>query len=543
VLRYTREALENSGSLLAGRVAAYRAGYTPEERRRLELGFMNGELLGLVSTNALELGVDIGGVDAVLIAGFPGTVASAWQQAGRGGRSQGNSLAALVAQDDPLDQFYMRHPEQFFARPHEHARVALENPYILTDQLRCAMSELPLHDADTLWFGPTFPALRDWLLRHGELTPLADGRAAATGKHPAAQVNIRSADGDPVALRDIESGRTIEQISATRAPFEVYPGAIYLHQGDSYLISALNGRSADSRRAQVNYYTQPREETSIAIERVQQERQIGPAKLCLGVVEVTRQVTGYRRKEHHSEALLSEHDLALPPQVFRTIAVWWTVPEDLCRRIELVCPEVVDGLHAMEHACIGLLPLFAQCDRADIGGLSQDMHPGTGMATIFVYDGVPGGVGIAQLGYEQAEEWWLQTRTLLTDCPCAEGCPACIQSPKCGNGNQHLSKLGAAALASLLLGKPIGRLEAGDLRLAAERAKQASSPQPLASSEALLDDLRGRLAHARATSPGPRRGALLVALRYRIAVERSNGSSADLAAIEAAALGLERSRS
>ncbi len=543
VLRYTREALENSGSLLAGRVAAYRAGYTPEERRRLEQDFMNGELLGLVSTNALELGVDIGGVDAVLIAGFPGTVASAWQQAGRGGRSQGNSLAALVAQDDPLDQFYMRHPEQFFARPHEHARVALENPYILTDQLRCAMSELPLHDADTLWFGPTFPALRDWLLRHGELTPLADGRAAATGKHPAAQVNIRSADGDPVALRDAESGRTIEQISATRAPFEVYPGAIYLHQGDSYLVGALNARSADSRRAQVNYYTQPREETSIAIERVQQERQIGPAKLYMGVVEVTRQVTGYRRKEHHSETLLSEHDLALPPQVFRTIAVWWTVPDELCRQIELVSPETVDGLHAMEHACIGLLPLFAQCDRADIGGLSQDMHPGTSMATIFVYDGVPGGVGIAQLGYEQAEEWWLQTRALLTDCPCAEGCPACIQSPKCGNGNQHLSKIGAAALASLLLGKPIVRLEAGDLRLAAERAKQGSSLQAPASSEALLDDLRGRLARARATPPGPRRGALLVALRYRIAVERSNGISADLATIEAEALELERSRS
>jgi DEAD/DEAH box helicase domain-containing protein len=535
VLRYTREALENSGSLLAGRVAAYRAGYTPEERRRLEQDFMRGELLGLVSTNALELGVDIGGVDAVLIAGFPGTVASAWQQAGRGGRSQGNSLAALVAQDDPLDQFYMRHPEQFFARPHEHARVALENPYILTDQLRCAMSELPLHDADTLWFGPTFPALRDWLLRHGELAQLVDGRAAATGKHPAAQVNIRSADGEPVALRDAESGRTIEQLSATRAPFEVYPGAIYLHQGDSYLVSALNGRSADARRAQVNYYTQPREETSIAIERVQQERQIGPAKLYTGVVEVTRQVTGYRRKEHHSEALLSEHDLALPPQVFRTIAVWWTVPEELCRKVELVCPDLVDGLHAMEHACIGLLPLFAQCDRADIGGLSQDMHPGTGMATIFVYDGVPGGVGIAQLGYEQAEEWWLQTRALLTDCPCAEGCPACIQSPKCGNGNQHLSKIGAAALASLLLGKPVP----GRSTLPSRASTPADGPP---SPESLLDDLRGRLARARATPPGPRRGALLVALRYRIAVERGNGSSADLAAIEAAALELERSR-
>jgi DEAD/DEAH box helicase domain-containing protein len=535
VLRYTREALENSGSLLSGRVAAYRAGYTPEERRRLEQDFMHGQLLGLVSTNALELGVDIGGVDAVLIAGFPGTVASAWQQAGRGGRSQGQSLAALVAQDDPLDQFYMRHPEQFFARPHEHARVALENPYILTDQLRCAACELPLHDADSIWFGPTFPALRGWLLRQGELAPLADGRDAATGSHPAARVNIRSADGDPVALRDADSGRTIEQLSATRAPFEVYPGAIYLHQGDSYLVGALHERSAEARRAQVNYYTQPREETTITIERVQQERQLGPAKLCLGVVEVTRQVTGYRRKEHYSEALLSEHDLSLPPQVFRTIAVWWSVPEELCRKIELVCPEVVDALHAMEHACIGLLPLFAQCDRADIGGLSQDMHPGTSAATIFVYDGVPGGVGIAQLGYEQAEEWWRQTRALLIECPCAEGCPACIQSPKCGNGNQHLSKIGAAALASLLLGKPTpGR------STLPSRANGSTDSAPAA--EALIDDLRGRLARARATPPGPRRGALLVALRYRIAVERANGASNDLEAIEAEALALERSR-
>jgi DEAD/DEAH box helicase domain-containing protein len=521
VLRYTREALDNAGGQLGQRVAAYRAGYTPEDRRRLEREFMAGELLGLVSTNALELGVDIGGVDAVLIGGFPGTVASAWQQAGRGGRSQGQSLAALVAQDDPLDQFYMRHPEEFFARPHEHARIALENPYILADQLRCAAAELPLHDADELWFGSTFKNLRDWLLRHGQLMPIGDG-SAATGPDHAAQVNIRSADGEPVALRDVESGRTIEQLSATRAPFEVYPGAIYLHQGDAYMVGALNGRQAEARRAQVNYYTQPREETSITIKRTQQQREIGPAHLGIGVVEVTRQVTGYRRKEHYSEALLSEHDLALPPQTFRTVAVWWTVPDALCRQVESICGDVLDALHAMEHACIGLLPLFAQCDRADIGGLSQDAHPDTGAATIFVYDGVPGGVGIAQIGYEQAEAWWTQTRALLGDCPCAEGCPACVQSPKCGNGNQHLSKSGASALASLLLGKPVVRPEAGDLRLAVERARQASSLKPQASSEALLEDLRGRLARARATPPGPRRNALLVALRYRISVERVN---------------------
>ncbi|MBC8075057.1 MAG: DEAD/DEAH box helicase, partial [Chloroflexales bacterium] len=430
VLRYTREALEaqggerraqsrllqragdaanvprggQSGIELQAKVASYRAGYTPEERRRLEQAFASGELLGLVSTNALELGVDIGGVDAVVIAGYPGTLASAWQQAGRAGRSQGKSLAVLVAQDDPLDQFYMRHPEQFFGRTVEHARVALENPFILSEQLRCAAWELPLHDADALWFGSTFHSLRDWLARRNQLHQIDDGRFAVSSA-PASSVNIRSADGDPIVLKDAESGRTIEQLSATRAPFEVYPGAVYLHQGDTYLVSELHARHADARRTTVGYYTQPREELDIAIKQVRQQRTLGPGTLHLGVVEVTRQVTGYRRKEHYSEALLSEHDLLLPPQNFRTVAVWWTVPTEICKQVEQACGDVQDALHAMEHAAIGLLPLFAQCDRADIGGVSTALHPETSAATVFVYDGVPGGVGIAQVGYEQAEAW------------------------------------------------------------------------------------------------------------------------------------------
>jgi DEAD/DEAH box helicase domain-containing protein len=522
ILRYIRESIEATGGSrwapdgAAGMIgpqaiAAYRAGYTAAERRRLEQAFLEGELQGLVSTNALELGVDIGGVDAVVMSGFPGTVASAWQQAGRAGRAQGHSVAVMVAQDDPLDQFYMRHPAQFFSRSVEHARVALDNPYILSAQLRCAAFELPLREADEHWFGSTYAGLRDWMLRHGDLAALDDGSATAAGRHPAAQVNIRSADGDPIELRDAERGHVIEQLSATRAPFEVYPGAIYLHQGDSYLVERLGERVAEARRAQVNYYTQTREETSIRIERVREQRRVGPQgaiELSLGVVEVTRQVTGYRRKEHYSETLLSEHDLTLPPQVFRTIAVWWTVPEALCRAVEEHCDELVDALHAMEHAAIGLLPLFAQCDRADIGGLSIDMHAGTGMPTIFVYDGVPGGVGIAQVGFEQAEQWWAQTRSLLLECSCIDGCPSCIQSPKCGNGNQHLSRRGAAALASLLTGEPI---PSRDLSARIAQAETGAG---------LLADLRGRLDRARSEPRGPRRAALLAALRYRIRVER-----------------------
>ncbi len=240
ILRYTREAMESTTDHRPPTtdngqrtIAAYRAGYRPEERRALERAFLEGGLLGLVSTNALELGVDIGGVDAVLISGYPGTVASTWQQAGRAGRAQGSSLALLVAQDDPLDQFYMRHPSQFFTRSHEQARVALQNPYILSDQLCCAAAEMPLHDADVVWFGESMLAIRDWLLRRERLREGKLG-AVAADRRPAADVNIRSADGAPIALRDAESGRLIEQIQATRAPFEVHPGAVYLHQGDTF---------------------------------------------------------------------------------------------------------------------------------------------------------------------------------------------------------------------------------------------------------------------------------------------------------------------
>ncbi len=539
VLRYTREALENNGAMPAAQspqrtpghtstqgdgqqVAAYRAGYTVDDRRRLEQAFLNGELRGLVSTNALELGVDIGGVDAVVMGGFPGTIASCWQQAGRAGRAQSRSLAVLVAQDDPLDQFYMRHAAEFFARSHEHARVALDNPYILSDQLRCAAAELPLHDADEIWFGTTFAALRDWLMRHGELASLPDGRAAYAGNvRPAASVNIRNADGEPVELVDSDTGRRIEQIAATRAPFEAFPGAVYMHQGDTFLVTELAPRRALARRTQLEYYTQTIDETEIAIRHVRQQRQVGPARLHLGVVEVTRRVVGYRRKQHYSEAVLSEHDLVLPPQTFRTIAVWWTVPEPVCRRVEQECDDALDALHAMEHAAIGLLPLFAQCDRADIGGLSIGTHPDTGAATIFVYDGVPGGAGIAQVGYDQADQWWEQTWRLLSDCPCLDGCPACIQSPKCGNANQHLSKAGAAALAALLTG----------------RTPAARTGRRAATGAAVIEELRGRLARAKAEPPGVQRTALLVALRYRIAVERDaahdESQRSALAAIEA----------
>ncbi len=535
MLRYARETVGGDDSAAARLLAVYRAGYTPEERRRLEREFLEGRLVGLVSTNALELGVDIGGVDAVLIGGFPGTVASAWQQAGRAGRAQGKSLAVLVAQDDPLDQFYMRHPQVFFARSVEHARVALENPYILHDQLLCASAELPLTDADEQWFGPAYLRLRDWMLRRGELTAWDSGAVFLGEGKPAARVNIRSVDGASIELVDAEGGRIIEQVSASRAPFEVHPGATYMHQGDTYLVERLDERRASARRASVDYYTQTREETDVRVIETTRTRVLGPATLSLGKVEVTRRVTGYWRKRHRSGEKLSEHDLNLAPQMFRTVAVWWTVPEPTARATAQACDELVDALHAMEHACIGLLPLFAQCDRADIGGLSTDFHEDTTAPTIFVYDGVPGGVGIAEIGYDQAEGWWQQTAALLRDCGCIEGCPSCIQSPKCGNGNQHLSKFGASTLAALLLSQPAPARPALPVQ---------GSPASGDAGDA-LHDLRGRLDRARIEPLGPRRAALIAALRYRVRVERERSSDtthiAALAAIAAEAGRLERS--
>ncbi|MCS6841905.1 MAG: DUF1998 domain-containing protein, partial [Roseiflexus sp.] len=353
--------------------------------------------------------------------------------------------------------------------------------------------------------------------------------AYAGAARPAARVNIRSADGDPIELIDSDSGHRIEQIAATRAPFEVFPGAVYMHQGDTYVVVELTSRQALARRARVEYYTQTIDETEIAVRQVRQQRQVGAATIVLGVVDVTRQVVGYKRKKHYTDEVISEHDLTMPPQTFRTIAVWWTIAEPICRQVAQVCNNALDALHAMEHAAIGLLPLFAQCDRADIGGLSTDAHPDTSAATIFIYDGVPGGVGIAEVGYEQAEQWWEQTWRLLSECPCSEGCPACIQSPKCGNANQHLSKIGAATLAALLIGR--------------------APPLPGAfgrnsTSAAFIADLQQQLARARSEPLGVRRTAVLVALRYRIAAGRAfisnDADRAALAMIEAEANALQR---
>lgn len=455
MLRYVQDALAKEAPELVGRVASYRAGYLPAQRRKIEQALADDELLGVISTNALELGVDIGGLDAVLLNGYPGTVASTWQQVGRAGRSGGHSLAVLVALEDPIDQFYMRHPEQFFGRSHEHARVNLENPYILADHLRCAAYEKPLSRDDERYFGAELAVLVNELSAEG-LLRLRQGRAyAPIASYPAEEVNIRSSSSQQFELIDVsQGGKLIERVDAARALYELHPGAVYLHQGEEYLVTDLDlaQQRASARPASVSYYTQPRDVTDIQVLERLRERPLGPTSICFANVDVTRTIVGYRRKAHYSEIMLGAYELDLPPQSFATQAVFLTLPRPICQRVLTACGDLPGALHALEHAMIGMLPIFALCDRWDIGGVSTALHPDTGQATIFIYDGIPGGVGITELGYEQLEAWLGSTLHLLAECPCESGCPSCVHSPKCGNGNQPLDKGGAQLLAELILG-------------------------------------------------------------------------------------------
>jgi len=452
---YARDYLSRHASDLAGRIATYRAGYLPEERRRLERALFMGELLGVAATTALELGVDIGDLGATVLTGYPGSIASTWQQAGRSGRGTEPSLSVLVAYDDPLDQYFMREPQALFGRPHESALINPDNPHILRPHLLCAAYELPIRD-DEDCFGPaarpllaelTERGLLRW--RNGHFYPSAD-----VG-YPAEHVDIRSTSEADYEVVDLSrGGALLETVDGTVAFFQIHPGAVYLHQGETYLIEDLDlvGRRAYARPVEVNYYTQVKDLTTIRLVRPLRSQTLGAVEVGLGEVEVTTLVVGYRKKRQFTEEVIGEEPLDLPPQTIRTMAVWWTVPEELERECLRLGLDFAGGLHAAEHAGIGLLPLFALCDRRDIGGLSTPAHPDVGhRPAVFIYDGHAGGVGIAEKGYEILEELWAATLKLIRECECQDGCPACIQSPKCGNNNQPLDKRAAVLILERLL--------------------------------------------------------------------------------------------
>jgi DEAD/DEAH box helicase domain-containing protein len=437
---------------LADRVAAYRAGYLPEERRALEAALADGTLLGVAATNALELGVDIAGLDAVVLAGFPGTLASLWQQAGRAGREGLGALVVFVARDDPLDTFLVHHPEAVFGRPVEATVLDPENPYVLGPQLCCAAAELALTEVDLPLFGGTAAeAVLPDLVRRGLLRHRPTGWYWTARRRP--DVDIRGTGGEPVRVVESDTGRVLGTVDAWASHSTVHPGAVYLHQGVSYVVDTLDLGDAVAlvRQEDSDWWTSARDTTDIAVVSTVRERDLGELTLHHGTVDVTNQVVSYLRRRHLTGEVLDETPLDLPARELRTRAVWYTLSDAALTEADLEPADVPGAAHAAEHAAIGLLPLFATCDRWDIGGVSTARHADTGRMTVFVYDGPPGGAGFAARGYDTVEDWLRATRDAVAACECEAGCPSCVQSPKCGNGNEPLDKAGAVRLLTAVL--------------------------------------------------------------------------------------------
>ncbi|MDX3190963.1 DEAD/DEAH box helicase [Streptomyces sp. MN03-5084-2B] len=485
-----RRILSEVDPVLSETVAAYRSGYLPEERRALEAALLSGRLLGVATTNALELGVDIAGLDAVVLAGYPGTLASFWQQAGRAGRSGDSALVVFVARDDPLDTYLVHHPAALLSRPVETAVLDPANPYVLAPQLACAVAELPLTLPELEAFGGT--AAQEVLAELAEqklVRRRSSGWYWTSRDRPHAEVGIRGTGGEQIAVVESDSGRMLGTVDPGSACFAVHPGAVYLHQGSSYVVDELD---LDQGLALVHaenpdWTTTPREVVDISVLSTQEKQDYGGVSVCLGEVAVTSQVVGYLRRRPSGE-VLDHTPLDLPEQSLRTRAVWYTVSAELLGSsgsagsfgsdgevgtgeeplangrgpvheggrtpggAGLVPARIPGALHAAEHAAIGLLPLFATCDRWDIGGVSTAWHEDTGEATVFVHDGHPGGAGFAERGYAAIVPWLAATREAIVSCECPTGCPSCVQSPKCGNGNDPLDKAGAVAVLGTVLG-------------------------------------------------------------------------------------------
>jgi DEAD/DEAH box helicase domain-containing protein len=455
--RLVKEDLRDTHPELAELVTPYRAGYTAQQRRELERALMAGELRAIVTTDALELGIDIGDLDAALVVTFPGTVASLRQMWGRAGR-RGRGLAVYLAGEDALDQFFCRHPEEFLERPVEAAILDHESPLIYRQHLLCAAHEGPLSRSDGEFLGPRWEATAELLVSSGELRRRGSVSAAYVprrpGEYPAAGVSLRSASPESFAIVDVSSGELLGSTEAARAHSTVHEGAIYMHLGRSYEVRELD---LERRRALVSpfsedWYTQPKRTTDTEITQLLDRRETMGVRLSFGEVQVTDTVLAYQRRRLSDHSHVDLFALDLPPTSFSTQALWFELNAgELAESVSM--EQLLGSLHATEHAQIAVLPLIAMCDRWDIGGLSTNVHPQTGVPTIFIYDGHPGGIGIARTAFTRFEELCEDARRLIGGCPCASGCPSCVQSPKCGNLNEPLSKAGALLLLDGLLAR------------------------------------------------------------------------------------------
>jgi DEAD/DEAH box helicase domain-containing protein len=489
-----KRVLAEVSDVLPSRVAAYRAGYLAEDRRTLEKALDSGELLGVASTNALELGVDITGLDAVVVAGYPGTLASFWQQAGRAGRSGDGALVVFVARDDPLDTYLVHNPTAVLYRPVESTVLDPTNPYVLAPHLACAAAELPLTEACLADFGGAAArTVLDELVAEGTLRRRPAGWYWTSRQLPHSDVDIRGSGGMQVAVVEADTGRMLGTVDPGSAAWSVHPGAVHLHQGVSFVVDELDLENglALVHAEDPDWTTSPRDVVDISVVRVLERRDFVGVSTFLGEVDVTSQVIGYLRRLPTGE-VLDQVPLDLPARTLRTRAVWYTVADSLLNEaLSAASPSAASpvasasrasasrassavsgngsgrgnapggvggtptripgALHAAEHAAIGLLPLFATCDRWDIGGVSTAAHADTGEATVFVHDGHPGGAGFADRGFAALVPWLVATREAIFSCECSAGCPSCVQSPKCGNGNEPLDKAGAVAVLDIVV--------------------------------------------------------------------------------------------
>jgi DEAD/DEAH box helicase domain-containing protein len=451
ILRHAMDRLEPE---LAERIAPYRAGYTPAQRHEIERRLTTGELLGVVATDALELGIDIGELDAAVCVTFPGTVASLRQMWGRAGR-RGRGLAVYIAGEDALDQFFCRHPDDFLARPVEAAILDPDSGEIYAEHLLCAAHEAPLSTADEQILGPQWQEHAKALAVAGLLRERATGFVPKRADdYPAARVALRSASADNFVLIDAASGEVLGTIEAGRAYSTVHEGAVYLHLGLAYAVLELDlvARRALLEPFRGDYFTQTKRESMTYIERLTERRECSGVTLSYGSVVYSEVVLGYQRKGLQDHQVIDFQTLDLPTVEFPTKALWYELDDLIAgpAASPAVPPfppaQLLGALHALEHGQIAVLPLIAMCDRWDIGGLSTNAHPQTNGPTIFIYEGHPGGVGITRRGYDQFERLVDDAQRLIGECQCREGCPSCVQSPKCGNLNEPLSKRGALEL-------------------------------------------------------------------------------------------------
>ena len=448
ITRWTRDELNRKSPKLSNSVTAYRAGYLPMERREIENRLKTKNLVGVVSTNALELGIDIGSLDSVIISGYPGTVISTWQQAGRAGRTNSDSLVTLVAFQNPLDQYFMKHPQDFFGRPHEQAIIDLHNRYISLGHIMCAASELPITETDEKYFPELFSESIQALEQQNLIRKTTRGYVYSGTARPTEVVSLESISDKTVTVTC--NGNILETLTLNKAYEEVHMGAVLLHQGETYISEELdlNQLTAKVRQENVNYYTEALKTVDVAIKKSYEEKQIG-VTVGIGELLTIEYYHTYITKSY--DEVIERKPLILPPLSFSTVGMWFIIPDSLKKEIEDQGLEFDGGIHAVEHAMIAMSPIFAMCDRWDIGGLSTPLHPNTGYATIFIYDGFEGGIGISETLYSKIKPLWEKTLKLIDTCECKDGCPSCIYSPKCGNENKPLDKKAASIILKSLL--------------------------------------------------------------------------------------------